>query len=241
MRGQPDFGMYAAKTVTASISDMGEVAARLGSIVTYDKRGDVVDFDNFEEPILNWKTAGSSATCYARLDNTHVRSGSQAVKLHTEAVIDYNALIEKYTMLTGSKRLGLEISFSNISYTCYLLISMHYYDGSLLHDPSLLVYPSTGIVQLYNAAGNYIEIANFGAMLNLDHLYHTLKLVVDFDTDEYVRFLYTLHEYDISEHSIYTEEGEITPYLRTRIAIVNVSADESDAWIDDFIYTQAEP
>ncbi|GAH95398.1 unnamed protein product, partial [marine sediment metagenome] len=41
MRGQPDYAALAPKEIAASISDMGEVAARLGSIVTYDKRGDV--------------------------------------------------------------------------------------------------------------------------------------------------------------------------------------------------------
>ena len=53
-RGQADFGQYAVKEVSASISDMGEVAARLGSIDIYDKRGDVVFFDNFEGAFLRW-------------------------------------------------------------------------------------------------------------------------------------------------------------------------------------------
>ncbi|GAH47647.1 unnamed protein product, partial [marine sediment metagenome] len=67
---------------------MGEIAARLGSIVTYDKRGDVVDFDNFEFPVLRWDINVVGSESYARLDSAQCRSGAQCMKMFTDNGVD---------------------------------------------------------------------------------------------------------------------------------------------------------
>lgn len=240
-RGAPDYGLYAPKDTTASISDMGEVAARLGSIVTFDKRGDVVDFDNFEDAVLKWAVIISNPACYARLDSTHVRSGSQSVRLHTAATNLWLAGIEKFTRHVGTKRLGVETSFSNVSYNCYIYITMQYYDATWLHEADLRITPNTGALALWVPPGAWVTIATLGQILNDEHLFYTLKMVVDFDTDKYLRLLYSQHEYDVSAHSLYTELSPVTPFLRTRIRIENIGAFANDGWMEDFVYTQAEP
>ncbi|GAI49683.1 unnamed protein product, partial [marine sediment metagenome] len=68
-RGQPDYGSSAVKEVAGTLADMGELAARLSSIVEYDRRGDVVYLDDFEEPVLKWSPLAAGAG-YIRLDNT---------------------------------------------------------------------------------------------------------------------------------------------------------------------------
>ncbi|GAI56753.1 unnamed protein product, partial [marine sediment metagenome] len=52
--GQPDFGMYQIAKTIYRLADMGELAVRLGSIVTHDRRGDVIWMDNFDSGIAKW-------------------------------------------------------------------------------------------------------------------------------------------------------------------------------------------
>lgn len=242
MRGQPDYGAYAAKEVTASISDMGEVAARLGSIVVYDKRGDVVHFDNFEDAILKWHTIVTDALCYTRFDSTHVRSGSQAVKLHTRALNGYLAGLVKAAPILVSKRVGVEISFSNISYNCFFSLELYFYDGALLHYGEVKIYPFTGKVYIWDKTETDREIADLGKHLVYAHFYNTIKLVVDFKEDKFMRLLYNLNEYDLSAYETFTEEAaDVETQYLVRVRIQATSNDENDGWVDDFIFTQAEP
>lgn len=246
MRGQPDFGMYAAKETTTSISDMGEVAARLGSIVTYDKRGDVVDFDNFEEPVLKWFPYGDDAGWYVRLDSTNVRSGSQAVKLYCIDEIGAYVSIEKQTQVVGSKRLGVEISFCYLTPYCDFVTSIHLYDGARNHTTQLRIEASTGKVYLmtYDAELDVeveVEIADFEKFALTPNLFYTFKLVMDFNTDKYVRLLYTNHEYDLSQYSFWSEIDTRTPFFEMKFELRTTSAFENTIWLDDWVFTQAEP
>ena len=63
-RGAPDYRQYLLKETP------------LG---TYDRRGDVVDHDDFEETVLKWTLVPVIAGSTAVLDSTSCQSGSQAV------------------------------------------------------------------------------------------------------------------------------------------------------------------
>ena len=52
--GARDFGIYAPKETIVTIEDLGELAVRLGSPVNYDRKGDVVWVDGFEDGIDKW-------------------------------------------------------------------------------------------------------------------------------------------------------------------------------------------
>ncbi|MBA7481123.1 hypothetical protein ES707_16593 [subsurface metagenome] len=240
-RGQPDYGMYAVKEVSASVSDMGEVAARLGSIVTYDKRGDVVFFDDFEEPILRWAADVPDALTYARLDSASAKSGSQALKLHTQNVLNEIASMSRLFNVLVSKRLGHEISFSLLSNDCELrsfvsvLGDPRTYEGEVMFDnfpPALYIETAPDV---------YTKIADIGSVERSIFMFQTLKLVVDFNTNKYVRLLFGNVEYDLSAYDLVSIGTALAPQVSTGAYIYNKAAAGGDVWLDDSIFTQAEP
>lgn len=241
MRGQPDFGMYAPKTVSASISDMGEVAARLGSIVIYDKRGDVVDFDNFEETVLRWLTVLDPATAYARLVSDNVKSGSQAVKFQTTNDDGSSALLSRQLSVLGSKRLGVEISFSKLDDNCLLRLALSYTSLTEATFAEARYNPADGKVYVRVGFDEWKEVAYVGLNLLASFTFYTMKLVADFNTGKYVRLLYAEKEFDISTISCYLTGAVTVPLLVPIVGIKNLYATSGDCWIDDFIFTQAEP
>lgn len=240
-RGQPDYGMYASKDVSASISDMGEVAARLGSIVTYDKRGDVVDFDNFEGPVLSWQTCTFVAGDYVKLDSTSVKSGCQAVKLHCEDADIAFGRLEKGIALLSSRRLGIEISFSNLTTAPYFDFRMFRETGTLQQRAWLRINFEDRQIALYDKDGNWLDVLATGHFRIVPHTYHTVKLVADFTAETYSRLLFNERELDISSHALFSQASVAAPYVEL---FIQTSARDSlggDIWIDDFILTQAEP
>lgn len=241
MRGQADFGMYAVKEVSASISDMGEVAARLGSIDIYDKRGDVISFDNFEEPLLKWASTHGVAGSVVILSSTSAKSGSQSIKLVSAAGAGNAAAISKKISILGTERLGVEISFANVDTAVEFHIDLTYYTGVVYYSASLLIDLNSRKLYVYDEDGNPVEVATFSLFQSGLFIYYTVKLVIDFKAETYVRLLLGHKEYDISAVSLETAPNLTAPYFFVQIGIWNRGVPGGTMYIDDYINTQAEP
>lgn len=240
-RGQPDYGLYAVKEVTASISDMGEVAARLGSIVTYDKRGDVVDFDNFEGSIRRWGGDPPVGAFYARQDSTSVRSGSQAIRLHTSNVLNEAATIGKDLNVLVSQRLGHEISFSNLNNNCTLMVYLALFGDPTRYEGEVKIDNVPPTLSILTAPLIYTKIADIGSVIRTAMTFQTVKIVVDLATLRYVRLLFGNTEYDISAYGLSPSPAVQFPTISIGAWIENRAAIGGDCWLDDSIFTQAEP
>lgn len=240
-RGQPDFGPLAAKEITASISDMGEVAARLGSIVTYDKRGDVVDFDDFEEPVLKWEVSSSLGGALYTFSSASVKSGSQSILLITPASEDANTVMHKMISVLVSRRLGFEISFSDLAGNGSLILFVSYRDGAREYQAKVKLNITEHKLYVSDLAGEWVEVADVGILFSATYMFHTIKAVVDFETAKYVRLLFSNREYDISTHAFYSTPYVIAPRIAIYFYVETAVALSKHVYLDDFIFTQAEP
>ena len=241
MRGQADYGAMAAKDSSASVSDMGEIASRLGSIVTFDKRGSVIGFDCFEVSILKWAKGLAPLGETALLNSENVKSGSQAVKMVTAANANSSVGISKTIPALASKSIGLEVSFSWLVTGCYLNLNISYYSGTKLYYVAVWVNKSTELIEIYDSTGAWKSIGS-GVIAEYTYFYfNTIKLVADFATGYYKRLLYNNAEYDISTEAIYSVVSSSTSLIGIGINLINFTADAGGVWVDDIIWTQGEP
>jgi len=240
-RGQPDFGMYAVKEATVSISDMGEVAARLGSIITYDKRGDVVDFDNFEEPIVKAILTDRVYPFGGHLTNETARSGCQCVRLRPLDVIGNVATISKRSTPLATSRLGVEVSFTAPPQYANIYLGFGLYSGTHHKTPAIMLDTRLRELSYYDVGGELVSIATYHTLVSHKALFFTLKLVVDFNTDKYVRCMFSNQEWDLSAYSIQSVESEEAPYFACDLTLENRTTSENVIYADDYILTQAEP
>jgi len=240
MRGQRDYGMYAPKEVTASISDMGEVAARLGSIVTYDKRGDVVDFDNFESPILKWgkiSTAGSTIIH----DSTYAASDTQSVKCETLAILNRVAGLWKQHYVIINQQLGVEISLRSFHERGSFILTLRYYRSGILTSAECKLDMETHKLWLLDSTNNFKEIAEVDIDQVIATSFMPIKLVADFSTGYYKRLLFGNTEYDISSELIYSGVTPTGDNLYIQAYFKATTLDQAIGWLDNFVLTQAEP
>jgi hypothetical protein len=241
MRGQADYGALAPKETSASVSDMGEIAARLGSIVIYDKRGDVVDFDNFEEPIEKWYVLPSGVNGWAILTSDNAKSGCQSVNLAGGSDIgDYCRMYKSYAVLS-SKSLGIEISYSNLSAYCDLYMDLFWYDGINYYRASCKLDPSTGKLYVLDDTNSWVEIGTVVPSQGTSWFFHTFKLVANFDTHYYKRIMYNNVEYDISTIALYHYADTTVAQIFARLEMKVRASGGGSVYLDDFIFTQVEP
>lgn len=240
-RGQPDYGQYAPKSTTGSMSDLGELASRLNSIVTYDKRGEVVELDDFESPLLNWQKAVDSASSYCRHTSDYVKRGSQSVLLHVWNGAAAYALIFRQTHILNSNRLGIEISFSYSSTTMGLVFQFSPATNDKRYYFIIKIDTSDKAVYAKNSSNVYELIATAHSLEDAIYVFHNIKFVIDLENEKYVRLLLNNIEYDISAISPYYLPELTLRDIFIQLQITPKAAIGGDVRMDNYILTQEEP
>jgi hypothetical protein len=112
VHGHPDWGEGAIVSTIYRVMDLGELAVRLGSIDTFDRRGNVIFLENFEAGYLKWATSingtGSSVSLVAGI----ARSGEHSCLLVGGPGVGRFADVTRSVAIPVIGKLGGEISFA---------------------------------------------------------------------------------------------------------------------------------
>ncbi len=238
-RGQKDYGLYAVEDYLAGMSDMAELAVRLGSIVIFDRRGKVITLDNCESPIIKW-SQNLSGNGVVFLDDTYSKSGTQCLQLSATASGDAVTLARGFPPLL-SRRIGLEFSFSRPSPNNYLDFKTTHSDGVNFSVGKIRVDINAKKLYYLDSSNAFIEFAEVGSFDSALYLYYPIKLVVDFETNKYVRLLFAGTEYDLSSYGLYVYAAVASPYVSFIVTWQWRTGIAGSVYLDDFIFTQDEP
>jgi len=238
-RGQQDFGVYAPKTTVAGLSDLGELAARLFSPVTFDRRGDVLWLDNMEGTERTWVPFGTGTGHKAEHSPEQARSGFCSMKLTTGSTLGNYEQLEKYLPYPALSKIGFEISFTVTGHMAEFLWYIRLYNGSDYYEGRLRFTYSTTLWEIYDN-GTWRTVKT-GTVNESQYIFNTMKLVCDFNTNEYVRLILNETEYDLSSYSLTTSNSTVKPTLNLLVKVTNRTASNWVEYFDDCIVTQNEP
>ncbi|MBA7572235.1 hypothetical protein ES708_14011 [subsurface metagenome] len=239
--GQPDFGAYAAKETVGSLADIGELAARLGSIVTYDRRGDVVFLDSFESGLSAWYTDFSGAGGGVTQSPDHARNGMFSTRMVCGSNLLREAYLWKYLPYPIAGNLGVEFSFTMHDELELLDLTIETIDDVKTlwaqlrydQDAKVLKYRSTG--------GAWKELQTALTLLEFDDMFHTLKVVIDYKNGNFVRALLDERSWDMSTFPIWSLGAMVGNRMHIALVTTGVALANATIYIDDFIVTQNEP
>lgn len=231
-------------------TDIAELAARLGSIVTFDRRGNVLWMDDFEDNINKWLGAGFSGVGGSvSLSTVRARNGASSARLITGNLIGDTAQLQKVLPYPYLSRIGFEISF-----TANLHLSEHFlryliWHGTHYYMATVRIIPPLGSATLQAEAVNRLQIVdNTLGWVDIDNVpmgapeFNTVKLVSNPTVPRrYERLILNSREYDLRayslEQAVASEAYEM--WFISRIT-TGVNANET-AYADDAIITQNEP
>ncbi len=239
--GKNDYGATAPRQTVFALQDMAELAARLGSIDTFDRSGDVVWMDDFENGITKWETYGDGTGTALASDTTYARNGGKSAKCTTGSDGALRAGIRTLKPRPVDSGAGFEISFTlqdNFQYFEFYFILT---SGSTRLIPALRVDVANNKIMYRNSAGVYISLLDAVALVKNPLCFNTCKLVVDISTNMYVKALINQYSFDLSALSIQSNVSAIQSYFDIRAFFIGDSGQNRVAYLDDFILTQNEP
>jgi len=238
--GGPDWSTGGQISTVHTVEDLGELAARLGSIVTFDRRGNVIWMDDFESGIEKWMPVEGDAGAALVWSSEHARNGGFSAKLSTDDDTDDDAVMLTALPYPVLSRIGYEFSFLRDNY---------------LKTLRLRIELSTDVETLYAeiewtaATGIWLYVDDTG-FYNLTpptefpieySIFNTVKLVADYVKKEYVRLIVNNTVFDLSGKTLWSGLPLTDPSIIMNIIIVTSSNDVATLYTDDVIITQNEP
>jgi len=239
--GTPDWGLTAGTITVYQLTDLAELAARLGSIVTFDRQGAVVFLEDFEDGLHRWSTSPVGTGAAVDLSHVSARSGAYSCRLRTGSTGAASAGINTRLGPPALTRFALEASFAMGDALVEFVAQLIIYTGSRAQTYRFRYLRASQVVQVWNAAGAYqTAIAGVDLVVNAD-AYHTLKLVVDPTSERYCRCLLNALSGDVSLVAPQAIDDTTSPHLRLFLTAYGSAATNLTAYVDDVIVTHAEP
>lgn len=239
--GYPDWGLFATKKTVYALHDNAELAARLGSIVTFDRRGDILRLDDFEDNIKKWEVSPSGTGASIALSSEAARNGGKSCAITTGDDIGDQSVLELSLSYTVLSKFGFEFSFTTNNNLEYIQLLFRITSGTHLHTYTVRYYLASDEVRIQNSDSAWVTIASNVDLLEYYYHFHTLKLVVDGENNQYVRLILNEVTYDLSDYAPTEAASDATPRLQITITAMNGTAANNTMYVDDAIVTHNEP
>jgi len=239
-RGLPDDSNIVKDAPVYGLSDMAELAARLGSPMTYIRYGDVFMLDDFEGGFQGWSRFTYAPDTVISLSGTHTRSKGTAVHITSGTGADPCGTIVRYEPLpTGSLNgfgyaFGFGGALSDIRIGMVATIAERNWHFWVIYDHvagQLTYRDDTGAPQVFANLKLRPAFVSF----------HQVKLVVNFTTHKYQRLYIDNHVYDLSAYTAqWTAAVGQEDLLSMTVYVLGTGAPTAHAYIDDAVATQNE-
>jgi len=206
-----DFYTYRLGSERHVVGDLAELAVRLGSPVAYDRRGDVIWYDQFDYEVNNWflflGDAGDAVTAVT----TYPYIGKYAAKLLTAGAALRGAGISGHLAPPIVNKWGIECAvWFKQDYDSFT-VQLIYQPGAVAYSTYVRLVDATGKIEIYDENGAWQEVGVFQTSSWSYALYHHLKLVVDFENECYSRVMLDAQDIDLSAYPLYSAAGGGVP------------------------------
>lgn len=223
--GGPDYGAQ-QRAITAPSTDFADIATLINGYALSDGLGKIITHDDFRNGLARWSLAkvGTGVNPALSTQQGRVFAPPNAVKLDATAALN-DASIMSYSYYTNRvQRLGIETMLSLEANTARITIDLQWLDSTATKHVAQLVYEPTDNSFKVSASGTPVTVLTVDDADFLTGVYIPVKMVVDFQTDRYIRLIVGNNAYDISQHSFTTVAGSSNNNLRIQILATNVNA-----------------
>ena len=218
-----------------------ELAARLGALTAYDRRGLVLHTQDFHSGWGPWTKDGDGANHAEELSPALSLYGDYRVSLTAGSTDDAWAAIYLYLPLLPAERYGLSAFFAMPFGPNSLDLMVEHRKAGTNYFAGLRYDRPNTRLQVHTGAGTWTTVATGVIILSRDNLYNYAKLVYDISTGYYTRLLFNSLTVDLTPYAIYApatanpDAAEISIICNGRLGF------NDKLYIDAFIFTSTEP
>lgn len=182
----PDDYEWMRGSARIPLNDLGELASRMGSPVSYDRRGEVMFFTQFDEGLAHLYMIGEGLGNTISLSADYPDRGSFCALLTAGSTLGHYYSIEKQYSPASLGRAGIEFSYSPIIGYDRMRISLGRFDGTNSHEAVIQLSDALGEIQYKDSGGVYQHIAPLHDTVSSGNIFTVVKLVGDFYNNNYV-------------------------------------------------------
>ena len=239
--GAKDWSKYGAGGERYSLQDMAELAARLGSPVTYDRRGEVLWYDRMQDGTSAWEVSSGGTGGAGESVGEKTFWPGFALKLTAGSTSTHLVNLSRWFSPSAPGKFGLEASvWLTAAFESFdLFIYSIYGDVSTISSIRLNKDPLE--LQYYGSDGLYHTVAEIAQFYQSNMMYVTAKFVGDFVTGEYIRALFGRTEYDLTGTPMQVGAGSGTENNRAVLRFTGRSGFNDTCQIGNVVYTVNEP
>lgn len=248
--GLPD---YSAPKPTGAVpvgsiytsTDIGELAARLGSPIIFERRGNVVFIESFEGNLRRRWYVGKDPGVTVEQTAERARIGDFSLKIHTPVGAPASGFISTRIPYLTVGNIGIEFTLARGYYPHWATLNFTIYTGT--HGMSFVVscpYLGTNDLTIDHDGGRAI-IAEGGIYTvgpaYTSYFFRTIKVVIDCINRKFLRLILDGVYYDLSAYTLTNWADNTPPYMEPQLYARASDDGENDVYFDSLIITRNEP
>lgn len=223
------------------LADLGELAARMGSLVTYDRRGEVIWATDMRQGLSGWATGGAGTGNKVILTADYSMYGGFTLALVGGSDSTRLAEAIRYFSPATLGKAGLEIAVAFTNTFSLFYVQLQRFDGSTRYLAQFKLDLIFDRITVRTDTSSDQKIDDLNDPVSAYGYHHNIKLVADFENNTYIRLLYDQTEYDLSAYNLYEENAVDVAQHRMNIYHHSSAGDNDVAYVDRVILSANEP
>lgn len=238
----PDYTTKYKMTTIFGQIDTGELAARLGSPVTFDRRGHILFYDDFEDLLGKWNTGTHGDGASVAISTAAAATKSSSVKLTTGSTGQFMARMFIYRALPVLGKLGFEVSFTFDDDMDNIVLHATIRSGVSIFSPRIELDHTNNKIEYYDSGGIYQDLITSVSWQHETYNWAALKFVVDYTNEKYTRLIFRDTQTPMSSYAMRrTELGGNEQRVDFGITATGTTGNNAVLYVDNVIITQNEP
>jgi len=237
----PDWGGQYNDKQFFPLFDQAELAARLGSLMTYDRRGSVIWQYHFEHGIGDTGPGGIGVSSTAVLYASQYEFPPFACKMQAGGAAGSYYSVERRLPVPQPALVGFQASVRLTPGVEEVRHFIYHYDGASRWYANLVVNQRENKLQVWVDPGVPVDLIDPLTDLNSGYYFAHLKIVCDLSTHKLVRGILDRHEFDLSQYTMVVSADAEAENLRGRIMVFSVTGATTVCVVGSMIFTVAEP
>jgi len=213
-----------------------ELAARLGSPIAYERRGQVIFTETFDQGVDDYIWTAETASSTIKLSAaSKVHGGYSALMHRTKNTGGWNKLGRRFA-LGASTTIGFSTWFRMLGTPHRIRFNILVDNGSDTYKGGLMIDIDVGVIYYKDSAGADQGITVFPCFPTTEKHFHFIKFTLDFAARTYGYAIINGAEVDLSAHSLETGISAIRQVLPT-VEIYAEVGNDADVYVDSLVLT----
>lgn len=221
----------------SQLGDLGELAVRLGSPMSYDRRGSVLWYTLFSNGLGDITTSFSGTAGEITLSADQSLRGGFSCKIRPAQDNISNSFVTASFSASIISAYGCEFSVSPSAFITEINVLFQSIFNSVTMRGHIIYNLITHKITYEYPLDTFTVLDTVTIAAASSAFFSTFKLVINPETGFYQRFLLNRNEYDLSDIPLVSSVGSDYDYVSAQIYFKSSAASRGTAYLDDIIIT----